>query len=71
MAFKGVFLEGLEVAFIVVTIGGTQRNVGLAALGAASALVVVVAITVALVTLVVITTVPVAQSYILWKRERP
>jgi uncharacterized membrane protein len=36
-----VFLEGLEVAFIVVTFGGTQRNVGLAALGAAAALVVV------------------------------
>jgi uncharacterized membrane protein len=41
VAFKGVFLEGLEVAFIVVTFGGTQRNVGLSALGAAAALVVV------------------------------
>ena len=41
VAFKGVFLEGLEVAFIVVTFGGAQRNVGLAALGAAAALVVV------------------------------
>jgi uncharacterized membrane protein len=41
VAFKGVFLEGLEVAFIVVTFGGTQHNVGLAALGAAAALVVV------------------------------
>ena len=41
VAFKGVFLEGLEVAFIVVTIGGTQHSVGLAALGAAGALVVV------------------------------
>jgi uncharacterized membrane protein len=41
VAFKGVFLEGLEVAFIVVTFGGTQRNVGLAALGAAAALVIV------------------------------
>ena len=41
VAFKGVFLEGLEVAFIVVTFGGTQRNVGLAALGAAAALIVV------------------------------
>ena len=41
VAFKGVFLEGLEVAFIVVTFGGTQRNVGLAALGAVAALVVV------------------------------
>ena len=42
VAFKGVFLEGLEVAFIVVTFGGTQRNVGLAAIGAGAALVVVV-----------------------------
>ncbi len=41
VAFKGVFLEGLEVAFIVVTFGGTQHNVGLAAIGAAAALVVV------------------------------
>ena len=41
VAFKGVFLEGLEVAFIAVTFGGTQRNVGLAALGAAAALIVV------------------------------
>jgi len=41
VAFKGEFLEGLEVAFIVVTFGGTQRNVGLAAIGAAAALVVV------------------------------
>ena len=36
-----MFLEGLEVAFIVVTIGGTQHNVALAALGAAAAFVVV------------------------------
>ena len=41
VAFKAVLLEGLEIAFIVVTFGGTQRNVGLAALGAAAALVVV------------------------------
>jgi uncharacterized membrane protein len=41
VAFKGVFLEGLEVAFIVVTFGGTQGNVGLAAVGASAALVVV------------------------------
>ena len=44
VAFKGVFLEGLEVAFLVVTFGGTQHNVGLAALGAAAALVVVVVV---------------------------
>jgi uncharacterized membrane protein len=37
VAFKGVFLEGLEVAFIVVTIGGTQRNVALAAAAAVTA----------------------------------
>jgi uncharacterized membrane protein len=42
VAFKGVFLEGLEVAFLVVTFGGSQRNVGVAALGAATALVAVV-----------------------------
>jgi len=41
VAFKGVFLEGLEVAFIIVTFGGAQHNVGIAALGAAAALVVV------------------------------
>jgi uncharacterized membrane protein len=41
VAFKGVFLEGLEVAFIVVTFGGTQHHVGLAAAGALAALVVV------------------------------
>ena len=41
VAFKGVFLEGLEVAFIIVTFGGTQHNVGLAAIGAAAAFVVV------------------------------
>ena len=41
VAFKGVFLEGLEVAFIVVTFGGAQHNVGIAAIGAAAALVVV------------------------------
>jgi uncharacterized membrane protein len=41
VSFKGVLLEGLEVAFIVVTFGGAQHNVGLAALGAAAAAVVV------------------------------
>jgi uncharacterized membrane protein len=43
VAFKGVFLEGLEVAFIIVTFGGAQKNVGLAVVGAAAALVVVLA----------------------------
>jgi uncharacterized membrane protein len=41
VAFKGVFLEGLEVAFIVLTFGGAQHRVGLAAAGAVAALVVV------------------------------
>jgi uncharacterized membrane protein len=41
LAFKGVLLEGLEVAFIVVTFGSTQGNIGLAVLGAAVALVLV------------------------------
>src|SRR5438067_2307616 len=43
VSFKGVFLEGLEVAFIVVTFGGAQHNVGLAAIGAAAAAVAVLA----------------------------
>jgi uncharacterized membrane protein len=42
LAFKGVLLEGLEVAFIVVTFGSTQGNIGLAAVGAGAALVLVV-----------------------------
>lgn len=37
LSFKGVFIEGLEVAFIVVTFGGTQRNVPLASVGAVAA----------------------------------
>ena len=41
LAYKGVFLEGLEVAFIVLTLGTNQGHVGLAALGAGSAVVVV------------------------------
>jgi uncharacterized membrane protein len=44
LAFKGVLLEGLEVAFIVVTFGSTQGRIGLAALGAATALVLVVVV---------------------------
>ncbi len=44
LAFKGVLLEGLEVAFIVVTFGSTQGSIGLAALGAAAALVLVVVV---------------------------
>src|SRR5205085_12067010 len=41
IAFKGVFLEGLEVAFIVLTFGSTEGNVGLAAAAAGAALVLV------------------------------
>ncbi|HEY2218208.1 MAG TPA: hypothetical protein VGH35_02610 [Gaiellaceae bacterium] len=44
VAFKGVLLEGLEVAFIVVTFGSTQGRLGLAAAAAATAVVVVVAV---------------------------
>ena len=41
LAFKGVLLEGLEVAFIVITFGSTQGSISLAALGAGAALVLV------------------------------
>jgi uncharacterized membrane protein len=41
LAFKGVLLEGLEVAFIVLTFGSTQGNIGLAAVGAAAAVLLV------------------------------
>jgi uncharacterized membrane protein len=43
VAFKGVLLEGLEVAFIVVTFGANQHHVALAAAAAGLAVVVVVA----------------------------
>jgi uncharacterized membrane protein len=41
LSFKGVLLEGLEVAFIVVTFGASQGSIGLAVLGAAAAVVLV------------------------------
>ena len=41
LSFKGVLLEGLEVAFIVVTFGGTSGQLGAATLGGAGAIVVV------------------------------
>jgi uncharacterized membrane protein len=43
ISFKGVLLEGLEVAFIVITFGSAQGNIALAAAGAAAAVVLVVA----------------------------
>ena len=44
VAFKGVLLEGLEVAFIVVTFGASAGQLGPAALGAAAAGLLVVAV---------------------------
>jgi uncharacterized membrane protein len=44
LAFKGVLLEGLEVAFIVVTFGSAQGSVWLAVVGATVALVLVVGV---------------------------
>ena len=43
VAFKGVLLEGLEVAFIVLTFGANRHNVGLAAAAAGVAVMLVVA----------------------------
>ena len=47
LAFKGVLLEGLEVAFIVITFGSAQGRIDLAALGAGAALVLVAVVGVA------------------------
>jgi uncharacterized membrane protein len=47
LSFKGVLLEGLEVAFIVLTFGSTQGSIPLAALGAAVAVVLVAGVGVA------------------------
>ena len=41
LSFKGVLLEGLEVAFIVLTFGTIQHRVGLASIAAVSAVVIV------------------------------
>jgi uncharacterized membrane protein len=41
LSFKGVLLEGLEVAFIVLTFGSTQGSIPLAASGAAGAVLLV------------------------------
>jgi uncharacterized membrane protein len=47
LSFKGVLLEGLEVVFIAVTFGDNQGNLGLAALGAVAAVLVVAGVGVA------------------------
>ncbi len=44
VAFKGVFLEGLEVVVIVLTLGTTSHRLGLAAVAAGAAVVVVCAV---------------------------
>ena len=43
VSFKGVLLEGLEVAFIVVTFGSNQHNIPLAVIASIAAVIVVVA----------------------------
>ncbi len=47
VSFKGVLLEGLEVAFIVISFGANQHRVGLAAAAACTAVLLVVAVGVA------------------------
>ena len=53
LAFKGVLLEGLEVAFIVVSFGASAGQLGPAAIGGAAALIVVGAVGAALLPVVV------------------
>ena len=52
LSFKGVLLEGLEVAFIVVTFGSTSNQLGVAVVAAAGALVLVAAVGLAIQPLV-------------------
>ena len=47
LSFKGVLLEGLEVVFIAITFGDSQRDLGAAALAAVAAVVVIAAVGVA------------------------
>ncbi|WP_217999708.1 COG4280 domain-containing protein [Curtobacterium ammoniigenes] len=44
LSYKGVFLEGLEVVFIVVTFGANQHSVGLASIAAIAAVLLVTAL---------------------------
>lgn len=44
LSFKGVVLEGLEVVFIALSVGSNQHNIGLAALAALTAVLVVAAL---------------------------
>jgi uncharacterized membrane protein len=48
VSFKGVFLEGMEVVFIVLTFGLNANNIPVAGVGAAAAVVVVLALAIAL-----------------------
>lgn len=48
VSFKGVFLEGMEVVFIVITFGLNAKDVPMAAVGAAAAVVTVLALASAL-----------------------
>ncbi len=48
LSFKGVVLEGLEVAFIALTFGGNQHDIPLAAVAAGSAVLLVTALGLAL-----------------------
>jgi uncharacterized membrane protein len=44
LAFKSVLLEGLEVAFIVVTFGANAHNIGLASIAAVAAIALIVSV---------------------------
>jgi uncharacterized membrane protein len=48
VSFKGVFLEGMEIVFIVITFGSNANSIGLAAAGAAAGGVIVLAAGIAL-----------------------